>query len=126
MQRHFYRCTHYFKYRECHKCGIENDITARKCKKCSEILIDPNDKLSIGEEQKIFKHNVTSFVIMPHRSKAGHDGFKAIINGKYTKYFATHTRKGMTEYNKAVARTPTGISIKTTGQYPDIYFEWDS
>jgi len=128
LQRHFYRCTHYFKFRMCPKCESENDIAARKCKKCNQILIDPNNKLSIGnddgEEVKIFEHKVTSFVIMPHRSKAGHDGFKALINNRYIKYFATHTKKGMAEYLKASKLAPTDIVIETSGKYPDIYLEW--
>jgi DNA repair protein RadD len=125
LSKHFTRCTYYFKSRECDNCGSENDITARKCRKCRAVLISPDDKLSIGSGKKTtFQHDVETFEILPHHSKSGNDGFKAIINGKYTKYFATHTKRGLSEYYKAVEVTPKQILVCTAGKYPDISLIW--
>lgn len=40
------RCDHYFEFRECPNCGVNNDIVARLCRNCSHELINPNKKLS--------------------------------------------------------------------------------
>jgi len=122
MARHFTRCTYYFKSRECEQCGSENDITARKCrnKKCNAVLISPDDKLDIGTKQTTFTHDVTSFEMLPHRSKAGNDGYFALVNGKYRVYFATHTKRGLAEYEKALDKTPAEVVIKTAGKFPEI------
>ena len=122
LARHFTRCAYYFKSRECEKCGSENDITARKCrnKKCNAVLISPDDKLDIGTKQITFTHEVTSFELMHHKSKAGNDGYFALVNGKYRVYFATHTKRGLAEYEKALKNTPVEVVIKTAGKYPEI------
>lgn len=39
------RCDHYFEWKECPGCAIENDITSRACRSCGIELIDPNKKL---------------------------------------------------------------------------------
>lgn len=46
------RCGHYFVFKECPKCAVKNDITARHCRHCHIELIDPNDKLSISAANK--------------------------------------------------------------------------
>jgi DNA repair protein RadD len=38
-------CGHRFRYKLCHVCGEENDITARECDKCQATLIDADTKL---------------------------------------------------------------------------------
>lgn len=124
LARHFTRCDHYFKFRICQECNSENDITARNCRKCKAVLISPDDKLNIGLKKTAFTHAVESFEILPHHSKAGHDGFKVIVNGKYTKYFATHTKRGLAEYEKATLSTPKEIIIVTSGKFPDISLIW--
>ena len=43
------RCEHYFEFKPCPKCGIENDIVARHCRGCDFELIDPNAKLKKTE-----------------------------------------------------------------------------
>ncbi len=40
------RCEHYFEFKECIKCGVNNDITARFCRECKSEIIDPNKKLN--------------------------------------------------------------------------------
>lgn len=39
------RCSYRWTYKECPECGAENDITARRCSKCNNELVDPNEKL---------------------------------------------------------------------------------
>lgn len=51
------RCGHWWKSRKCEDrvvngqtisrgCGADNDVTARECRNCHQVLIDPNDKLT--------------------------------------------------------------------------------
>jgi len=44
---HFVRCEHRWTSKECPHCGIDNDITARRCWKCKGEIIDPNKKLAL-------------------------------------------------------------------------------
>jgi len=127
-------------FKKCPSCAAEIPLACKECPECGhefeprpkeiEVIsgnleeVDILKQDEITKDDKIFKHKVTSFVIIPHRSKAGNDGFKAIINTRYTKYFAVHTKKGMEEYLKASKSVPTDIVIKKSGQYPDIYLEW--
>ena len=39
------QCDYRFVFKECRHCGQENDIAARKCIHCSEVLVDPDDML---------------------------------------------------------------------------------
>ncbi len=39
------RCDFRFRFKECGACNAENDIAARRCHSCSEVLTDPDDKL---------------------------------------------------------------------------------
>ena len=39
------RCEHYFQSRVCLKCGADNAPSARSCRKCDAILIDPSKHL---------------------------------------------------------------------------------
>lgn len=38
-------CGYRFRFKICHACGCENDITARDCEKCKAVLIDADTKL---------------------------------------------------------------------------------
>ena len=38
-------CDYRFRFKICDQCGAENDITARDCRRCSCVLIDPDTKL---------------------------------------------------------------------------------
>lgn len=38
-------CGYRFRFKICHACGCENDITARECEKCKAVLIDADAKL---------------------------------------------------------------------------------
>lgn len=53
----FERCTYYWSYKECPECSHKNDLTARKCTGCGELLIDPNQKLIA--EFKAFKKDLS-------------------------------------------------------------------
>ncbi len=39
------QCLHRFKFKQCPQCNAENDIAARRCNQCDDVLIDPDDKL---------------------------------------------------------------------------------
>lgn len=39
------QCDYRFVFKECPHCGGENDIAARKCWQCKEVLVDPDDML---------------------------------------------------------------------------------
>lgn len=45
-------CGYRFRYKLCHACGEENDITARECGKCKAILIDADSKLKQAKLSK--------------------------------------------------------------------------
>lgn len=40
-----HRCDHFWQFRECKACGAHNDTTAKECRECHAVLIDPNTKL---------------------------------------------------------------------------------
>lgn len=54
-------CGYRFRLKLCHKCGAENDITARACEKCDAVLIDADAKL---KQAKLSKN---SHVMTPDR-----------------------------------------------------------
>jgi len=39
------QCDFRFRFKSCPHCGAENDIAARRCHQCQEILVDPDDML---------------------------------------------------------------------------------
>lgn len=39
------QCDFRYRFKECGQCGAENDIAARECHQCSEVLVDPDQKL---------------------------------------------------------------------------------
>lgn len=45
-------CGYRFRYKLCHACGSENDVTARDCEKCSATLIDADSKLKQAKLSK--------------------------------------------------------------------------
>jgi DNA repair protein RadD len=45
-------CGFRFRFKLCHQCGCENDITARACEKCEAILIDADAKLQQAKLSK--------------------------------------------------------------------------
>lgn len=45
-------CGHRFRFKLCHACGKENDITARACEECEAILIDADSKLKQAKLSK--------------------------------------------------------------------------
>jgi DNA repair protein RadD len=40
-----HQCDYRFVFKECPHCGGENDIAARNCRQCKEVLVDPDDML---------------------------------------------------------------------------------
>lgn len=49
----FTPCGYRFRFKLCHSCGSENDITAKACEKCRAVLIDADSKL---KEAKLSKN----------------------------------------------------------------------
>lgn len=47
------RCTHYFEFKECPSCHLENDKVSRQCRGCQHELIDPNAKLSASKSTDV-------------------------------------------------------------------------
>lgn len=45
-------CGYRFRYKLCHACGNENDITARECQDCKAVLIDADSKLKQAKLSK--------------------------------------------------------------------------
>jgi DNA repair protein RadD len=45
-------CGFRFRFKVCHKCGAENDVTARECEKCDALLIDADAKLKQAKLSK--------------------------------------------------------------------------
>ena len=45
-------CGYRFRFKVCHKCGAENDITAKDCDKCDAVLIDADAKLKQAKLSK--------------------------------------------------------------------------
>jgi DNA repair protein RadD len=45
-------CGFRFRFKICHSCGSQNDITARECEKCQAILIDADAKLKQAKLSK--------------------------------------------------------------------------
>ncbi len=41
------RCDYFFEFKECEYCKTENDISARQCRMCDKVLIDPDRKLKL-------------------------------------------------------------------------------
>lgn len=39
------RCEHFWVFSECKSCGTKNDTTAKDCRNCGAVMIDPNAKL---------------------------------------------------------------------------------
>lgn len=46
------QCEFRFRFKQCPHCGTENDIAARRCQKCLEVLTDPDDMLKAALKLK--------------------------------------------------------------------------
>jgi len=57
-------CGFLFRYKLCDKCSCENDITARECKQCGNVLIDADSKLKqakLSKNAHILKPELINF-----------------------------------------------------------------
>jgi DNA repair protein RadD len=45
-------CGYRFRFKLCHACGVENDLTAKECHKCHSVLIDADSKLKQAKLSK--------------------------------------------------------------------------
>ncbi|MGM3162595.1 DEAD/DEAH box helicase [Dickeya undicola] len=46
------QCDYRFRFKSCPHCGAENDIAARRCQQCQEVLVDPDDMLKAALKLK--------------------------------------------------------------------------
>lgn len=46
------QCDYRFRFKVCPHCGAENDIAARRCHQCDEVLVDPDDMLKAALKLK--------------------------------------------------------------------------
>ncbi|MCV9880014.1 DEAD/DEAH box helicase [Brenneria izbisi] len=46
------QCDYRFRFKACPHCGAENDIAARRCHQCEEVLVDPDDMLKAALKLK--------------------------------------------------------------------------
>ncbi|WP_213977818.1 DEAD/DEAH box helicase [Serratia marcescens] len=49
---HREQCDYRFRFKSCPHCGAENDIAARRCHQCQEVLVDPDDMLKAALKLK--------------------------------------------------------------------------
>ena len=90
----FERCTFFWDYKECHECGAENDIAARKCGSCKKLLIDPNNKLvgtTLDYKNDLSQIQTDTIVRMSKRatmSKSGNPMFKVFFKTPYRDFVA--------------------------------------
>lgn len=57
------RCEHYFMFNECGNCGSHNAPSAKSCRKCNAVMIDPNANLKNKAYSDADFKNVKSMVI---------------------------------------------------------------
>lgn len=66
------QCQYRFVFKECPHCGEENDIAARKCIHCSEVLADPDDMLKKAlqlKDAKVLRCSGISLEVQKERLK---------------------------------------------------------
>jgi DNA repair protein RadD len=67
-------CGFLFRFKRCDQCGLENDISARNCQHCSNVLIDADTKLKEAMALKdAHVMRVDSMAIAASRDKKGND-----------------------------------------------------
>ena len=78
---HGQRCQHYFQFKACPRCFVQNDITARHCRneQCRQELVDPNKKLKrIVKEKYTLNVQTASYWVSVHPNT-----FMPIVYAKY-------------------------------------------
>lgn len=80
VEEHFGRkcqglgCGFLFRFKRCDKCGEENDVSARQCRACSNLLVDNDKRLKEAMALKdAFVMRVDSMQFRPGRDKRGSD-----------------------------------------------------
>lgn len=75
-QLHQHQCDYRFVFKECPHCGGENDIAARTCIHCNEVLVDPDDMLKKALQLKDSKVIRCSGVSLDQISEKGKETLK--------------------------------------------------
>lgn len=71
------QCDFRYRFKECSNCGAENDIAARQCHGCQQLLVDPDNKLKAAlqlRDAKVLRCSGISFKAVI--TKQGHDALK--------------------------------------------------
>lgn len=119
--------------KKCPSCESEIPLGCKTCPECGHQFESKQREIETvkGElkEVDILSSNavfITSWEFSNHISKAGNIGMKAVINNKYTKYFATHTIKGNAEYQRCLNQLPLQLEvIKKRGEkFPELKLIW--
>lgn len=72
-------CGYLFRFKRCDKCGHENDIAARSCKACSNILVDTDKKLKEAMALKdAHVMRVDSMMFKKSKDKRGSDRLEVL------------------------------------------------
>lgn len=113
-------CGYRFRYKLCHRCGEENDLTARECNSCGEVLVDADSKLKQAKLSKnavVFKPDNVAL-----EEKFDKNG-NAYLEVKYYDYDA----KYLAEYH--FLNNPTSIKkfninfLRSHMRRPELEFE---
>lgn len=59
------RCNHYFEFKPCPSCQVENDITARHCRACNFEILDHNRKLQLPDNTQLLHVDRVKYQITP-------------------------------------------------------------
>ena len=76
-----------FRFKICHQCGVENDVTARDCEKCGATLIDADAKLKQARLSKNFHVLTPDSITFEERKDKNNNPYLEI---KYYDYDAQH------------------------------------
>lgn len=71
------QCDFRYRFKECSNCGAENDIAARQCHRCQQLLVDPDNKLKAAlqlRDAKVLRCSGISFKAVI--TKQGYDALK--------------------------------------------------
>ena len=95
------RCDHYFEWKDCYKCGTQNDQVARHCRSCDCELIDPNSKLRLVDDLITVEVERTSYQITPKQFVVLHH----LADGSYIpEIYYLGTRKALNAFYGSFVR----------------------
>jgi DNA repair protein RadD len=117
------KCGYLFRFKVCNQCGEQNDITARECKSCKAILIDPDAKLKqarLSKNAHVLKPDSMEF--LERRDKKGN----SFLEVRYYDFDA----KYLSEFH--YLNNPTSVKkfninfLRSHWRRPEIAVDFDS